>query len=101
MKPARLDAGHLVDLHAGPGLHQLVDRAAEGARIAEQSRDVTEYYAGIGIVRDRADGVGKVAFEVGHWSLAGQTKRRSGFIAANRANIQKMRIGLPPAALRA
>ncbi len=32
---ARLDAGNLVDLAAGPGLHQLVDGAAEGPRIAQ------------------------------------------------------------------
>jgi hypothetical protein len=32
---ARLDAGDLVDLAAGPRLHQLVHRAAEGARIAQ------------------------------------------------------------------
>lgn len=31
----RLDARDLVDLHAGPGLHQLIDRAAECAGVAE------------------------------------------------------------------
>ena len=32
---ARLDAGNIVDLAAGPGLHQFVDRAAERPRIAQ------------------------------------------------------------------
>ena len=52
---ARLDAGDLVDLAAGPGLHQFVDRAAEGARVAQQRGDVAEHDAGLGIVRDGAD----------------------------------------------
>src|SRR5262249_14186738 len=54
-EPARLDAGDLVDLRAGPWLHQLVDRAAERARIAKQRGDVTKDDAGLGIVRDRSD----------------------------------------------
>ena len=33
---ARLDARDLVDLHAGPRLHQFVDRAAESTRVAQQ-----------------------------------------------------------------
>ncbi len=37
---------------AGPGLHQLVHGAAEGARIAQQRGDVAEHDAGLGIVRD-------------------------------------------------
>jgi len=52
---ARLDAGDLVDLHAGPGLHQLVDGAAEGARIAQERGDVAEHDPGLGIVRNAAD----------------------------------------------
>ena len=32
---ARFDAGDLVDLAAGPGLHQFVDGAAERPRIAQ------------------------------------------------------------------
>ena len=63
---ARLDAGDLVDLHAGPWLHHFVDRAAESARIAEQRGDVTEHDAGLGIVRDRADGVAQIVFEGAH-----------------------------------
>ena len=64
---ARLDAGDLVDLHAGPRLHQFVDRAAEGARIAEQRGDVAEHDARLGIVRDRADRVVEVVLVVeGH-----------------------------------
>ena len=52
---ARLDAGHLVDLAAGPWLHQFVDRAAEGARIAEQRGDVAKQDSRLGIVRNGAD----------------------------------------------
>ena len=52
---ARLDAGDLVDLRAGPGMHQLVHRAAEGARIAEQRGDVAEEDPRLRIVRNRAD----------------------------------------------
>ena len=52
---ARLDAGDLVDLAAGPRLHQFIHGAAERARIAEQRGDVAEHDAGLGIVRDRAD----------------------------------------------
>ena len=61
---ARLDAGHLVDLAAGPGLHQLVDRAAERARIAEQRGDVAEHDPGLGIVRDGADRVLEIVLEL-------------------------------------
>ena len=60
---ARLNAGDLVDLGAGPGLHQLVDRAAEGTRIAEQRGDVAEDDAGLGVIRDRADRGGEVVFD--------------------------------------
>src|SRR5262249_58446630 len=60
---ARLDAGDLVDLASRPGLHQLVDRAAEGARIAQQRRDVAEHDPGLGIVRDSADRSAQVVFD--------------------------------------
>ena len=56
-KPARLDARDLVDLGSGPGLHQFVDRAAEGAGVAKQRRDVAKQDAGLRIVGDRADRV--------------------------------------------
>ena len=52
---ARFDAGDLVDLAAGPGLHQFVDGAAEGPRIAQKRGDVAEHDARLGIVRDGAD----------------------------------------------
>ena len=54
-KAARLDAGHLVDLAAGPGLHQFVDGAAERACVAQQRRDVAKHDARLGIVGDSAD----------------------------------------------
>src|SRR5215471_5166972 len=63
-KAARLDAGDLVDLHARPRLHQLVDGAAEGARIAEQRGDVAEDDAGLGIVGDAADRVPEIVLEL-------------------------------------
>ena len=68
---ARLDAGDLVDLHASPGLHHLVDGAAERARIAEQRGDVAEHDAGLGIVGDRADRGPQIVVEHGrgHESL--------------------------------
>jgi hypothetical protein len=62
---ARLDAGDLVDLHAGPRLHQFVDGAAEGARVAEQRGDVAEHDAGLRVIRDRADRSAQVVFI--HW----------------------------------
>ena len=52
---ARLDAGHLVDLAAGPGMHQLVDGAAKGARVAKKRGDVAKHDARLGIIRDVAD----------------------------------------------
>ena len=45
---ARLDAGDLVDLAAGPGLHQFVDGAAERPRVAEQRGDVANMMPGLG-----------------------------------------------------
>src|SRR5579871_352885 len=54
-EPARLDAGNLVDLAARPGLHQLVDGAAEGPRVAQERGDVAKHDARLRIVRDVAD----------------------------------------------
>ena len=62
---ARLDARDLVDLAAGPGLHQLVDGAAERPRIAEKRGDVAKHDAGLGIVRDAADRGLEVIFQAG------------------------------------
>jgi hypothetical protein len=54
MKP-RLNAGNLVNLGAGPGLHQLINGAAEGAGIAEQRCDVAKGDAGGRIVWNGPD----------------------------------------------
>jgi hypothetical protein len=61
---ARLDAGDLVDLLPRPGLHQLVDRASERARVAEQGRDVAKHDPFLGIVRDGADGGFEIVLEL-------------------------------------
>src|SRR5262249_59930646 len=61
---ARLDARDLVDLHTGPRLHQFVDRATEGARIAEQRGDVAEHDPGLGIVRNAADRILEIVLEL-------------------------------------
>src|SRR6478735_718284 len=60
---ARLDAGHLVDLVAGPWLHQFVDRAAKRPRVAEQRGDVAKQDSRLRIVRDGADGGLQVVFK--------------------------------------
>src|SRR5271165_898428 len=57
---ARLDARDLVDLRAGPRLHEFVDRAAKGPRVAEQRGDIAEQDSGLRIVRDGADRGGKI-----------------------------------------
>ncbi len=62
---ARLDAGDLVDLLPGIGMHQLVDGTAERARIAEQRGDVAKQDARLGIVGDRADRRDQEIFEGG------------------------------------
>ena len=62
---ARLDAGDLVDLQAGIGMHQFVDRPPKRARIAEQRGDVAKQYAGLRIVRDGADRRKQRVFEGG------------------------------------
>src|SRR5882672_1470482 len=59
---ARLDTRHLVDAHAGIGLHQRIDRAAESARVAQERGDVAKDDAGFGIIRDRTNDCGKI-----HW----------------------------------
>src|SRR5690606_3002234 len=60
---ARLYAGDLVDLGTSPGMHKLVNRAAEGARVAEQGGDVAKQDARFRIVRNRADGRMERLFE--------------------------------------
>ena len=52
---AGLDSRDLVDLAAGPGMHQFVDGATEGPRIAEERGDVAKHDARLGIIRDAAD----------------------------------------------
>ena len=54
---ACLDPGHLVDLVAGPRLHQLVHRTAERPRVAKQGGDVAKQDSGLGVVRNGADGL--------------------------------------------
>ena len=60
---ARLDAGDLVDLAAGPRLHQFVDGAAERPRIAEKGGDVAKHDAGLRVIRDAADRGLEVIFQ--------------------------------------
>ena len=64
-KAARFDARDLVDLAAGPRLHQFVDRAAKRARVAEQGRDVAEHDPGLWIIGNRADRGFEIVFEDG------------------------------------
>src|SRR5260370_5402711 len=52
---ARLDAGHLVDLATRPGMHQFIDRAAEGTRVAEQRGDIAKQDSRLRIVRNGGD----------------------------------------------
>ena len=59
----RLHTGDLVDLHAGPGLHQFVHRAAERARVAQQRGDVAEHDPRLGIIGNGADRGFQVVFE--------------------------------------
>ena len=60
---ARLDAGDLVDLGAGPGIDQLIDRAAEGAGVAEQRRDVAKQDARLRVIRNGANGGLQIVFK--------------------------------------
>src|SRR3984893_4504282 len=64
----RLDAGDLVDLVAGPWLHQLVDRAAKRARVRQQRGDVAEQDARLRVIRNGADGSLQIVVER-HWGL--------------------------------
>src|ERR1700712_4083792 len=63
-----LDAGDLVDLVAGPRMHQLIDRAAKGAGIAEQRGDVAEQDSRLRVIRNGADGSLQIILER-HWGL--------------------------------
>src|SRR5262249_36458 len=61
---ARLDAGNLVDLFAGPGLHQLVYGTTECPGVAEQGGDVANHDSGRWIVRDRPDRFPQIEFKL-------------------------------------
>src|ERR1700761_4978736 len=60
---AGLDAGHLVDLRAGPRMHQLIDRTTEGACIAQQRGDVAKQNSGLRVIRNGANGGLQIIFE--------------------------------------
>jgi hypothetical protein len=62
---ARLYARDLVDLHAGPRLHQFVHGTAESTRVTQQCRYVAKDDAGFGIIRDIADCCTQIFFEFG------------------------------------
>ena len=64
-KAARLDAGDLVDLAAGPRLHQFVDRAPERPRIAQQRGDIAKHDARLRIIRNGTDRSLEVVLERG------------------------------------
>src|SRR5580658_3605120 len=67
---ARLDAGHVGDTRARPRLDQLVDDRAEHPRIAQERGDVAEDDSGLGVIRDRADGVAdRLRTDGGHGAL--------------------------------
>src|SRR5262249_27207451 len=74
-EPTRLNACNPVDLASRPGLHQLIDRAAEGTSIAEKRGNVAKHDAGLGIVRNRANGGFQVVLE--DWRRHGITKDRT------------------------
>src|SRR5690606_12237938 len=64
----RLDAGDLVDLLAGIGMHELIDRAAKRAGVAQKRGDVAKQYPGLWIIRNRADCRKQRFFQrVFHW----------------------------------
>jgi len=63
-KAARLDARDLVDFRAGPGLHQFVHGAPEGARIAQKSGDIAEHDPRLGIVLNGADRILEIVLEL-------------------------------------
>ena len=56
---ARLDADDLVHLHAGQRLHELIDRLTERAGVGQKGRNVPKQDPGLGMVRNRADGLGE------------------------------------------
>src|SRR5713226_1019947 len=60
---ARLDAGDLVDLVARPWMLQFIDRAAEGARVAEQRGDVAKQDSRLRIVWNGADAGLQIIFK--------------------------------------
>ena len=60
MKPRASIPATFSILRAGQGLHQLVHRAPERPRVAEQRGDVAEQDSGLGVVGNRADEVGQV-----------------------------------------
>src|SRR5580704_4311472 len=62
---ARLDARNLIDFAAGPGLHQFVDGAAEGSRVAEERGDVAKDDPRLRIIRYRPDRGLQVGLERG------------------------------------
>src|SRR5258708_15227488 len=64
----RHDARNLVDLVTRPWMHQLIDRAAEGASVAEQRGDVAKQDSRLRIVRNGADGGLQIVFK-SHWCL--------------------------------
>src|SRR5947209_20016394 len=55
-KAPRLDASDLVDLAAGPGLHQFSDRTAKRAGVGQQRGDVAKQDTFFGVIRNGADG---------------------------------------------
>ena len=56
-KAAGFDPRDLIDFVAGEGLHQFVDRTAEGTGIAEQGRDVPKQDPRFWIIGNGSDGV--------------------------------------------
>src|ERR1700751_575347 len=73
---ARLDAGDLVDLRTGPGVHQLVDLAAEGEGIGQERGDIAKQDPRLGVIRDGANGLFQIKVK-GHAGLF-LTRRHSG-----------------------
>src|SRR5215472_4823998 len=88
----RLDARDLVDLRTGPGMHKLVDRAAERTRIRQQRGDVAKQDARFRIVPNGADGCLQIVIK-GHSKIlaflrpsfrgAGYGPRKRGQMASN------------------
>src|SRR5579862_8059079 len=53
----RLDTRDPINARGRPGLDELIDDATEHTRIAQKRRDIAEGDAGLGVIRDRANGV--------------------------------------------